>query len=86
MLQSRYESDIYNQLIYLWPQGISRTVFHSDLLYPPRQNVDNKSEITYTMISKEADSNPASSEVVKVENVAPKMDFFAGRFGVLRSQ
>ena len=33
-----------------------------------------------------AGSNPASSEVVKVEKVVPKIYFFEGRFEFLRSQ
>ena len=33
-----------------------------------------------------AGSNPASSEVVKVAKVVPKIEFFEGRFGFLRSQ
>ena len=39
------------------------------------------------MFTKKAGSNPACSEVVKVEKVAPKIVFFfKSRFGVLRSQ
>ena len=38
------------------------------------------------MFPKKAGSNPTWSDVVKVENVVPKIDFFRSRFGVLRSQ